>query len=393
MNCPDFNTLMMFLDGELGEERLKEVSEHVILCDRCRNLIDSQRNLETSWRDSFVTPEDDKFRSMEWYIFKRINRRSRWKTFVPAAAGIIAVLLGVKLILDNKPSLDRVTELSRSSGIEYVTDSSQFEDVRDESTVSGINGFDSEETDTDASITAPTDHVVSTEDILVETTSEQEGYFVTDGESTMPQSAMVEEGAGETLRGMGSLAQETDRQAITGGEVTTGGSGGIGSAGSFEYVNEEEYEETEIPEEIIFMGVVDGGSLEEQVDDISETITLSLDADTTGLATGQTVASSVSPCEEAQDNRASNQSFEYHSRFFETSDEVMDTLKEDIYVELVFDADGQPDSSTAFLLDSLFAGWSDYISFVYRDTVLVIPLASIQQLFIDGNLVPAETIE
>ncbi len=88
-----------------------------------------------------------------------------------------------------------------------------------------------------------------------------------------------------------------------------------------------------------------------------------------------------------------NQSCDYYSRVHETSDHDMNTTKADIYVELVFDEGGQPDSSTALLLDTLFAGWSDYIPFVYRDTVLIVPMAGISELFEEGSIVPAETIE
>ncbi|NOQ21718.1 MAG: hypothetical protein GQ565_03570 [Candidatus Aegiribacteria sp.] len=336
MNCPDFDTLMMLLDGELEEEKLKEVSEHLMLCSRCRYLIDSQRNLETSWRDSFVTPEDDKFRSMECSIFNRINRRSRWKIFVPAAAAIIAVLLGVKLILD-KPFPGRVTELSRGGRAEYPVDNVQFGDVPEESLTSDIDGIDSE-------------NDVSTGDVTAEITGKTEGYSLADVEPAQPQSSAGENSA-------------------------------------------EEHEEIEIPEEIISMGAVEGSSLEEQMDDISDIITLSLDADTTGLGTAGTMPSFTSTSEETEDNRALNQSGEYYSRLHETSGCGMNASGADIYIELVFDAAGQPDSSTALLLDSLFAGWSDYIPFVYRDTVLVVPLADVQELFMESTAVPAETIE
>ncbi|MCK4806132.1 MAG: hypothetical protein KAT09_00725 [Candidatus Aegiribacteria sp.] len=391
MNCPDFDTLMRLLDGELEEEKVKEVSEHLISCSRCRNLIDSQRNLEGSWRDSFVTPDSGKFRSMEWRIFNRINRRSRWKTFVPAAAGIIAVLLGVKLILDNKPSLDRVTDLSRRSRVEYTTDTVQLREERAESLTSTDDGLDFETTAPNAGVIAPAEGDVSVGDATEEIIGEPLGYGVTtDGAPELSQAAADEEGSGESLRGAGRLIQETDRQVIAGGTVTESVSGDRGSAGLSGY--EVECEETEITEETMLLGAVEDINLEVQVDEVSD-ITLSLDADTTGLATVETVPSVVSTSEETQDNRTLNQSCEYHSRFNETSYYDMDALKVDIHIELVFDADGQPDSSTALLLDSLFAGWSDYISFVYRDTVLVIPLSDIRQLFMEGSTVPAETTE
>jgi len=391
MNCPDFDILMMLLDSELAGEKLKEVSDHVKSCSRCRELIDSQRMLETSWRDSFVTPEDDKFRSMEWIIYRRMHRPSRWKFFVPAAAGIIAVLLGVKLIMDNEPFKGRVTEFSRDSRIDYVSYTLRLVEDRTESLTSTVDGAESETASDNARAFAPAESDVSTGDVTTEVTGESVDYFITDGVPELPQSSTEEEDAVESLRGAGSLGQEGDRETVVGGAVTgsaSGGSGGTVFSGYYE-----ECEESEIAFETVFMDDVVEDILQEEMIDETCEITLSLDADTSGLATAQTVASSVSPCTEAQDNRTFNQSCEYHSRFNETSDNDIGALKGDIYIKLVFDADGQPDSSTAFLLDSLFAGWNDYISFVYRDTVLVIPLADVRELLMEGSAVPAETIE
>ena len=393
MNCPDFDTLMMLLDGELGEERVKEVAGHVRSCSRCRNLINSQRNLETSWRDSFVTPEDDKFRSMEWIIYRRMNRRSRWKFFVPAAAGIIAVLLGVKLIMDNQPFKGRVTELLRDGRTDYISYTLRFVEERDELPASGIDGFDSEDTAADVSITAPADRIVSTEDVSGETISEGVGYGTVTAEPVEQQFAVPEDSAEEYLRGSGSVAPESDLHTVAGGELSAGGSGGIGAAAPDECINEEECEEAEILEEIMSSRAFEGSSSEEQMDDIGDISTLSLDTDTAGLAVIETVPSGTGIYIDTENSIVVSQSCDYNSRFHESSDHDRNTTKADIYVELVFDEGGQPDSSTALLLDTLFAGWSDYIPFVYRDTVLIIPIAGVSELFLEGSIVPAETIE
>ncbi|MCK5116363.1 MAG: zf-HC2 domain-containing protein [Candidatus Aegiribacteria sp.] len=392
MNCPDFNTLMMFLDGELGEERMKEVSEHVGQCSRCRNLIDSQRNLETSWRDSFVTPEDDKFRSMEWIIYRKMNRRSRWKFFVPAAAGIVAVLLGVKLIMDNQPFKGRVTELLRDGRTDYVSYTLRFDEERGELPVSGIDEFGSEETPVDASFNVPTEESVQAEDISAPTTGEAVGYSTANAEPVDRQFAVLADTVEEYLRGSGSAAAETYPHTVAGGELSAGGSGGIGAAASSGYINEEECEEAEIPEEIMFSGAFECSGPEGQTDDIGD-ITLSLDSDTAELAVIETVPSSTGIFNDTENNMAVSQSCDYYSRLHETSDHDMNTTRADIYVELVFDEGGQPDSSTALLLDTLFAGWSDYIPIEYRDTVIIVPMSGVSELFLEGCIVPAETIE
>lgn len=386
MSCPDFDTLMMLLDGELQGRKLKEVSEHVVSCSRCRGLIDSQKMLEASWRDSFVIPDNEKFRSMEWNIFRRLNRRSRWKTFVPAVAAIIVVLLGVKLILNDRPLLNSITDFSRDDQVDYMSDADRF---RTESLTPADLRPDSETAMVRGTVGEYNGQYASTGDVSAEITSEMEGYSLPDGEPVLSQPVAEDEYPGEPLGIISSFDQEGDRQTIVGGIATGSTSRSGGSAGRSEY--EEEFEESEIAFETVFMDdAVEDMCQEEMIDETCE-ITLSLD--TTGLATAQTVPSVISDFDEAQDNRVSPQSSEYYSCFHETSDHGMDHWKTDIPVELVFDADGQPDSITALLLDSLFAGWSDYISFGYRDTVVVIPLADIQQLFENGSTVPAETIE
>lgn len=393
MNCPDFDTLMMLLDGELGEERLKEVSEHLIHCSRCRNLIDSQRNLETSWRDSFETPEEDKFRIMEWIIYRRINRRARWKFFVPAAAGIIAVLLGVKLIVNNEPFKGRVSELSREGRTDYASYNLRLEYAQDESTVSDIDGFDTLETSTDASVPAPVEELVSAEDVLPETISESVGYSIAEVELAVLQPAAEEDGSEAALRGTSSIAGEAEQQIAAGGEALTGGAGGSGSTGYGGLVYEEECEEAELSGDmVVCSGALEGICPEEQMDDITS-VTISTDSDTAVSAASETVPSSTGVCEDTEDNSGWNQSSDYYSRYHDTSEHDIGAYKAENYVELIFDAEGQPDSTTALLLDSLFASWSDYIPFVYRDTVLVVPIAGIQEFFEEGSTVPAETIK
>ncbi|MCD4774732.1 MAG: hypothetical protein K8S15_01610 [Candidatus Aegiribacteria sp.] len=386
MNCPDFDTLMMMLDGELREEQLKAVSEHVMSCSKCRKLIDSQRKLEASWRDSFVEPDDEEFRSMERSIFSRINRRWRWRTIVPAAAGIIAVLLGVKLILNNQPSLDRVTDLSRTERMEYTTDAEKSGEEQTEYLSSDDGDFENETAAESAPALGSSASLVS-EDAAEETSvngPEIDGATVV--ELVQPQAAVEETDNGESLRGAVGFVHETDRQITTGGAVA--GSGG----GSGFYNAPEESEESETTDEIIFMGAEVIPVCEEPAETYRD-ITLSLDADTTGLETATTVTLTASATEETEDNRISHQSTESYSRFDDLYGDDFETPDGEVYVELAFDASGIPDSITALLLDSLFIDWSDYIPFHCRDTVLIVPLAGVQDLLMNENNVPAETIE
>ena len=388
MNCPDFETLMAMLDGELREEQLKAVSEHVMSCGKCRKIIDSQRKLEASWRDSFVEPDNEEFRSLERSVFNRINRRWRWKALVPAAAGIIAVLLGVKLILNNQPSLDRVTDLSRTEHLEYVTDAEKSGEEQIEFLPSGVGDIENETAAESTPDFDSSESWLSSEDAVSQTFSDT-GYGydgVVEGESAQTQAVVVEGCAEESLRGSVGFIHETDRQIITGGAAA-----GSGGGGDF-YNATEELEESETTDEIIFMGAEDITVCEEPAE-INRDITLSLDADTTGIETVLTVTATTSAPEEMEDNSASEQSVGSYSRFHEFSYGNLEVADGEVYVELAFDAGGIPDSITALLLDSLFIGWSYYIPFYYRDTVLIVPIVDIQDLFMNGNVVPAETIE
>lgn len=377
MNCPDFDILMLMLDGELEEDKLKEVSEHLKSCGRCRNLVDSQKTLEASWRDSFVIPESNLFRTIEREIFNRINRRSRWKSFIPVAAGIIAVLIGVKLIMNNQPSLDRVMGVSRDIRLEYRADPGRS---ADEFNVEAPAEFLPESGCAEGS-------EVLTEDAEEATSTELNYADVAVDESVQPQCSIEEEDTGEFLRGGIGFIHETDRQIVVGGTGVGAGSGGGGGEDIFEYG--EEREEIVVAGEIALEQENEECFAGQQLDGIDD-ITLSMDADTTGLETVTTV---VSAPEEMIETCLSTQSDTCYSRYHEVSDLTNKFQMQKAYIELAFDAAGEPDSSTALLLDSLFVGWNDYIPFVLRDTVIVIPLMDLYELFSNGSADSLETIE
>jgi len=390
MKCPEFDTLMMFLDGELPEEELEAVSKHVMSCSNCRKIIDSQRKLETSWRDSFVIPENEQFRRLEQSIYNRINRHSRWRALVPAAAGIIAVLLGVKLIINNRPAPDRITELYR--GIreeEYVIDDRSI--IGDQ--MERISGIDSEHLDDlneSAPVAIPSDVQTTVEEVTEETISwhDAEGTFL---EQEVQMGSAQEE---EIIAGSMSIAdspdQESDGQSPTSDtEIATGAAAG-GSGGFYGYTITEESEEYEAPAEAVTgIAAAEDSGCEIQMDETCD-ILFSLDTDTAGLETVQTVSINS---DEIEDNRSSIQAGEIHSRLNGFTADYSESSAEEVFVELAFDADGIPDSFTVLLLDSLCAGWSDYIPFYYRDTVLTVPISDLQSLFMDESAVTVESME
>ncbi len=313
MNCPDFETLMLMLDGELRGEELKAVSEHLKSCSKCRRIVDSQRKIESSWRDSLNVPDRDRFSSMEQKIFNKTNHNRWWKACIPAVAGIIAVLLGVKLIVNNQPNPDRITDLSGryntgTSGIEMEEAESMYSDTPDSETV---------------------------ECVLSDT-------------------------ATETLRS----------------NVARGG----GTAEELSQQSPSSVEEIEDTEEAVILGSTQLPGTDRRTD-----------ADKSICVTSGFEDIQLSAMPPDEPDRVSEQSCESHSSFDEVLNE--NTAGEAVFVELSFNADGFPDSITASLLDSLVAGWIDYIPFVYRDTVLLVPPADVQNLLTGENAVPPETME
>jgi len=393
MNCPEFDTLMMLMDGELQGEDLKAVSEHVMSCSNCRKIIDSQIKLETSWRDSFVIPESDKFRRLEQDIFNRINSHSRWKAFIPAAAGIIAVLLGVKLIIGNQPTPDRITELSR--GIreeEYMADdeyrSAEQTEILSENASEHVSDMIES-----APVTVPSESFTTVEE---EGSGKAVSGLEADGnvqEEIVQQVSVHEE---VSIVGSTSTIDSSDRgsdgQSLTSDSEIAAGAAVGGSGGLYGYCATEESEESEVPAEATGIEVAEDAGYEIQMDEICD-VTLSLDTDTAGLETVQTVQTASGISDETEDNRSEVQSGELIFRFNDFPAGCMESPDEGVYVELAFDADGMPDSCTILLLDSLCAGWNDYIPFYYRDTVLVVPLSDVQSLFIGESAVTVESME
>jgi hypothetical protein len=391
MNCSDFDTLMLYLDGELPDERIEEISVHLATCVRCRELIDSQRRLETSWRESFISPETEKFRNLEQSIFNRINRRWHWKALIPAAAGIIAVLLGVKLILTEQPSLDSVAERTRSSRAELLNESADTitEDIDVPASLEEGDGtvFPGE------TASAAPENIQSHSDGAGETDGDIQDDLSSYTAPVLQELSPVEESPDETVsRGADEVIPETVNSDFEIGVASGSGVTGLPGLSGGCCAEEEEAEELRAS-----LGNVaaDAGedSGEAETAELMTDVFFSTDADgNENVACGATSEVSSSGFE-ALDYRSVEQQSECSYGFDDVPSHEMDSLSAKTCVVLTFDSGGLPDSTTASLLDSLFACWNDYIPFEYRDTVLVIPLAEVQDLLLEGNSVPAETIE
>lgn len=338
MKCPDFETLMMFLDGELRDDTLRQVSEHVRTCDRCRKVLESQRKLESSWRDGFVYPAGDEFRRVEDELYRRMNRRGVWKVLLPAAAGIIAAVLGVKLILHSGPALDRVSAVARSRMEESVLPVSEVREAEEEPVLLTDSTF-----------------VVRSDDLEApEAAGEAVNRDIPD-DSFLSYGLTGYTAADETLEETEEMLQYTSEGTVAVPEEDIRGS-----------------DPGEPAAEQVQVDRMAGGAagMESREPDIA----LSLDSDTAGLQSVVTVT--TRQCSE--------------------SDSVPESpywMEAESCIRLVFDARGSPDSVTALLLDSLLPDWRDYIHYEFRDTVLVVPPDGLHDLLNHDGVLPEQATE
>jgi hypothetical protein len=104
MNCPGSERIMALIDSELSPEEQASVREHIAGCSSCRRLIEKQKLIEDTWRESYVSPSDFEFNAFEKKLTNKLFRRSWVRTVLPVAAAFVAVLLGVRIFIMDGPS-------------------------------------------------------------------------------------------------------------------------------------------------------------------------------------------------------------------------------------------------------------------------------------------------
>ncbi len=398
MKCPDFEILMLMLDGELPEDQLKEVADHVESCPECRKILRSQEHIETSWRDSFISPDDDRFREIEQQLFDRVNHHSsrKWWTVIPIAAGITVVLLGVKFILSEKPPIEIPSGYSMHRTVERQDNAEQMEDSFSQIAPEAESGLDMV-----MSVTPFETPPIQSEDISLETDTHSRTSSIGYGSGTNREISGATSGGyveitagasgtaqgGEELLGAFGCGDEISESL----DVNLRGAGGAitENCDYEEGALEETEEEMSHDDRIYYAELVSSsesasGELHQEESEL-ETV-LSLDMDTTGLKTVSSVpASSIEDGTEEVIG-------------FQTVDGVMPADEgsllwrdsaELLTIELVFDINGEPDSITALLLDSLVPAWYLYIPFIFRDTTLVIQRDNICEYFANINITPS----
>jgi hypothetical protein len=427
MICPDFDTLMKYLDGELQGERLREVSSHVDSCSECRRILDSQMRLEQAWRDDFVYPDETSFRAMEDEIYGRFRAGSgsfvkrTWKGILPVAAGIIAALIGVKLIVGTGPGLDRMSDVMRnrassSEMMEGLPEDAAFDRVEDlENPVTADSLSTGLHWDSTCSDGAPAPVEESEVIVGFGSSSQDEVEDLCQDAGTVQEVSGAVEGAAGGSTSVSQTPEEVSdelpestagllNETLSGEEAARGQyAENASTAGSPDQISEAFVECDDVFEESITEGYgmiadafheeqfqagdqsgmdyYEAGEAEEQ----EEEVLLSLDADTTGLQSVQTVSPQSEICRAASDMRSDSADADaVHTRPIGPGLDMM-------FVSLGFDSLGIPDSTTRTLLDSLSPGWRDYIPFQFRDTVVVVPLAEVQDMIVRGHEATVET--
>jgi|GEM_PF-1647930 len=445
MNCPEFNELMAYLDGELSSDRVSVLEEHLAACQDCRRVLESQRKLEEVWRENFSYPSEESFRECENRIGNSLRKRSRWRTVIPFAAAIAAVFLGVKLVLLDGPSLD-----TAAPAILQAMDSSESSPptTGDESTEIGTAGVVEDEnadrfseSEIIPSESVP-EEIISryyrdetVDDYMAESIEEitsQLGYPSggtespdTEHQMDNPGEASVQEGliggvsgidvilssdgisagisdigtmtSSETAADQTSERQLESPQSVTASSPGAGGgaSAGYGSAGASGglLIDEASEEDRTAGETFPADAVGWDGDISLEVDASDEFSSVSQcdaeisleeeseeECDVLSSISVNRLSDSVSSpayCEVVSGSSSAGVSF--------------DSAKADVFLCLTFDHDGIPDSLTTALLDSLFAEWSMYIPFAFRDTVLIVPADEVVTLITtSASAVPAQ---
>ncbi|MCK4671602.1 MAG: hypothetical protein KAT47_03595, partial [Candidatus Aegiribacteria sp.] len=361
-------------------------------------IIRSQEHIETLWRDSFRSPGDDRFREIEQQLFEKINHHSsrKWWTVIPIAASIVAVLLGVRFILSEKPPIDIPPGYSMYESVERQDNAEQMEDSYFQDTSEAESGIDLVMSETQLE-TQP----IQPSDISVETDTHSRminiGYgYDTDREipgAASGSDAEMQAGASGTAQGgeglLGAFASGDEIEESL--DISVRGSGGsipedhCFEEGSLEETEESMFYNNRIPDDELISSPESACGELHQEESEGET-TLSLDMDTTGLATVSSV--SALSIEDGTEEIIGIQTSNGIIPVDEASVLWRDSAKL-LSVELFFDINGEPDSTTALLLDSLVPEWYLYIPFIFRDTTLIIQRDNICEYFVNVNSTPA----
>jgi hypothetical protein len=96
MTCIDRNSLMMWVDGELSAQEAGKISEHINNCAKCSAFIETQKRMESLWREEWTDPSESAFEIMRSRLSPELPWWQKQRTWFIAAA-VCAVYLGVRV--------------------------------------------------------------------------------------------------------------------------------------------------------------------------------------------------------------------------------------------------------------------------------------------------------
>lgn len=97
MNCPGHEELLLWMDGEAGPERAREIDGHLASCGSCNAFVEGQRRLEGAYRDSYSPPPQEGFDILERRLRSRFRKGRGMPVLIPAAAAVLIALAGLRL--------------------------------------------------------------------------------------------------------------------------------------------------------------------------------------------------------------------------------------------------------------------------------------------------------
>ena len=370
--CPSFEELMALMDGEVSEDTRKRLERHIAQCPSCSRIVDTQKRMESCWRQSWSDPPKRSFTHLQQNVLRRRGRARRlWRFGLPVAAAIVAALVGLRLFVPGTGGLlgsadspaSRAARRAESviegagGGRMNMVDTAAVDSMK--ASGEGAEGQLLEEASAGEEQAPEREGGEETEEIIVSTVSEtaaEEGFSDVSGFY----------GGGGAV---GAAAAEPD-QAVDQDDVLAG----VETASSGTGLRDQPpVDEAQQPLE----ESVSQGAVWEDENQPAEAQVLHEAAEPPGLiadGADASLAESLEAEEEAQE------SFDADGQDRRIVDFCASASRQRVGVFLAFDSTGSVSSESGPLLDSLAPNWRTALDSLYTDTTLTMPLDSILEL-------------
>ena len=252
-NCPGFEELMAFADGELPEPESSAVRAHLTGCGECRRVLETQGMLEETYRNSFEAPSEESFRLMERRIMASNPvraRRFRIPAAIPIAAALLIAVAGIRLVSGGRerflppPSVETIVVTADYGTGEEIQSVDSLSASLPEGPGAAYEAAspdelllsEDEEVSSDASTSVPTIDATVASSVAQNPPSDMEAGRLRTAEQSQLAVGSVEsvESVGQAVRGAGTLDMDdsnlpgTIRDSVTPAWATAPASGGSG---------------------------------------------------------------------------------------------------------------------------------------------------------------------